>query len=184
MAVLATIAAAAEGQALHGQASGIGALGLNVPALLFQVLNFIILLVVLRVFAYPAILRVLEVRRSRIAEGLRTADELEAERIKVAAERTRTLQAAQAEAQLIIDTAQQQAENFLQAAHAKAQQDAEASLAEAKRQIDEAVRVARRTLQAETTQLVVAATEKVLAKKVSSAADMRLIKKAIEESPP
>ncbi len=54
---------------------GIGALGFNVPALIAQLINFTLLLVVFRLFLYKPLLRVLDERRQRIQEGLDASDE-------------------------------------------------------------------------------------------------------------
>ncbi|MEK7212358.1 MAG: ATP synthase F0 subunit B [Patescibacteria group bacterium] len=50
-------------------------LGIDWRLLLSQVVNFLILLVVLRIFAYQPLIKILKERRERIEEGLRKADE-------------------------------------------------------------------------------------------------------------
>ncbi len=53
----------------------VGQLGLDWRLLLSQAANFLILLIVLRVFAYRPILNMLKERRARIEEGLTKAEE-------------------------------------------------------------------------------------------------------------
>src|SRR3989337_2239908 len=53
---------------------GIGALGINFPGLAAQIINFGILLVLLRLVAYKPVMRMLDERRERIRESLATAD--------------------------------------------------------------------------------------------------------------
>ena len=49
-------------------------LGLNIPLLIVQTLNFFVILLVLRLFLYKPILGMLDQRAQRIREGLDAAD--------------------------------------------------------------------------------------------------------------
>lgn len=66
------------------------ALGINGPFLLAQIVNFVLLLLLLRAFLYKPMLRMLDNRKQRIAEGLQAAEvarrEAEAERAKLQAQ--------------------------------------------------------------------------------------------------
>jgi len=53
---------------------GISALGINLPSLLAQLINFTLLLVLLTVLAYKPLLRVLDERKKRIQEGLEASE--------------------------------------------------------------------------------------------------------------
>ena len=55
------------------------ALGLNLPQLIAQVVNFFVLLFVLRLVAYKPILKMLDERKQKIAEGLNAAEIARAE---------------------------------------------------------------------------------------------------------
>ena len=57
------------------EAEGIAALGLNLPGLVAQLVNFTILLIVLRMFLWNPILKVLDERKRRIQEGLQRSEE-------------------------------------------------------------------------------------------------------------
>ncbi|MCH8949204.1 MAG: hypothetical protein IIB87_02370, partial [Chloroflexi bacterium] len=50
-------------------------LGLNIPVLVAQLVNFFLLLVLLRLFLYKPILKMLDKRAQRIREGVEAADE-------------------------------------------------------------------------------------------------------------
>ncbi len=50
-------------------------LGLNLPVLIAQVVNFFLLLVLLRIFLYKPILEMLDRRAQRVKEGMEAADE-------------------------------------------------------------------------------------------------------------
>ena len=54
---------------------GIGALGLNLPALVAQLVSFTLLLVVFRAFLYKPVIRMLDERKKRIQEGLDATEE-------------------------------------------------------------------------------------------------------------
>ena len=57
----------------------VSALGINLPQLIAQVLNFFILLVLLQLTLYKPILKMMDERRQKIAEGLNAADTARAE---------------------------------------------------------------------------------------------------------
>ena len=50
------------------------ALGINGPFLIAQIVNFVLLLLLLRAFLYKPVLKMLESRKQRIAEGLQAAE--------------------------------------------------------------------------------------------------------------
>jgi F-type H+-transporting ATPase subunit b len=89
------------------------ALGINLGYLLVQIFNFIILLAVLRAWAYKPILKLLEDRKQRIAQGLEDA--------RVAAEARAN---AEREAAKIIADAQAQAAQRVREATERAEQAA------------------------------------------------------------
>jgi len=84
-------------------------LGLNLGYLLVQVLNFLIILVVLRVWVYKPVLELLEKRKKAIAQGLEDA--------RVAAEARAN---AEAEAKKIISDAQEKASELVREATERA----------------------------------------------------------------
>ena len=55
---------------------GIGSLGINLPILIAQLVNFTILLVVLRLVAWGPLIKMLDDRRERIRESLAAAEEM------------------------------------------------------------------------------------------------------------
>ncbi len=75
-------------------------LGINVPALIAQSVNFLIVLIVLTFFVYRPLVRLMDERKRKIEEGLRgakLADERLAEIAKLVAKR-----AAEAEAEALV----------------------------------------------------------------------------------
>ncbi len=89
------------------------ALGINLGFFLVQLLNFIIVAIVLKVWAYDPIVRLLEQRKQRIAQGLEDA--------RVAAEARAN---AEKEAEKIIAAAQQEANKRVAEATGRAEKSA------------------------------------------------------------
>lgn len=158
---------------------GIGALGLDARALLWQVVNFALLLGLLRLFAYKPVLKILESRRQKVAESLRTADELAAEKVALEQRVTQVVREAQSKAQQIILASEQRAKAIVTAAEATAHEKAVDILKHAEAQLAQEVAIVRQELKRETLQLVALATEKLLNEKLDVAKDERLIKAAV-----
>lgn len=114
------------------------ALGLNLGYLIVQILNFAIVLVVLRSWAYKPIVNMLEQRRETIAQGLEDA--------RIAAEARAN---AEKEAEGIVAEAQKQANQIVREATERAEQAAGELRSEAEREAEEA----RQTALAEGEQL-------------------------------
>ena len=124
--------------------------GVDWPHLIAQSISFAIVCVVLYVFAYKRILRMLEARREQIASGLANAEKIKAELARIDAERIAVLARADAEGQQLIEEARAaavrvgaeetrkataDAELLLARAHEAAERDRALLVAEARREI-------------------------------------------------
>jgi F-type H+-transporting ATPase subunit b len=161
---------------------GITDLGINLPVLVFQVINFGFLLFVLQRFVYKPVLKMLDERRERIREGLNAADrgrEQAAEAERAAQEQIET---ARREGQTIIQNAQQIAQRLQEEGRQQAQQQAEVLLERARGEIqlerDNAIAELRR----EFADLTISAAEKVIGQSLDRNAHQRLIEQALAES--
>ncbi len=158
---------------------GIAALGISWSSFLFQLINFLVLLTLLRIFAYPAIIRILEARKQKIDEQLKNAAETE-KRLKLAhAEAQNILDASHKKAQDIIHDAGKRATSIVQEAFERAEQETQIMFVAAEARLQKDVKEARRALKEETATLVVSATEKILAEKMTSQDDLKLVKRAL-----
>lgn len=101
-------------QQLIEQSTGVAALGLDWKLFISQLVNFIILLVLLRLFAYQPILRVLHDRRKRIEQSLATAKLIEKQERELAEKERERLKRAKEESDEIIAEAKQMAEHVKQ----------------------------------------------------------------------
>ena len=148
--------------------------------LLFQFLNFFILVAVLAKFAYKPMLKVLEERRNKISSDLNGAEQsrLAAERLK--ADYEKQLQTARTEAQAIIDKAVKQAEAEgrvqLEAIRQQIAREKEMAHAEMVNEREAAVREMRK----EVVSLSLAVAEKLLEKNMNTDMNSKLIKECME----
>ncbi len=111
-------------------------LGINLPWFLAQLAGFLIVLFILRQFAYRPILNMLETRKKKIQEALENADRVRAEAATQQQEFERKLDEARREAQAVAASAQQAAEKERQRIIAEAQEDAEKIRVAARGELD------------------------------------------------
>jgi F-type H+-transporting ATPase subunit b len=83
--------------------------GFDLKIFLSQVISFVIVALVLRQFAYKPILKVLEERRQRIAEGLLNAEKIKQQLAEAEQRHAEILSQANAQAQKMIDDARESA---------------------------------------------------------------------------
>lgn len=114
------------------------AFGVDLPKLIFQVVNFLLLLYLLNRFLFKPVLKLLDERESRIRKGLEDAD---------AAARDREL--ARAEREAALDEARKEAQAMVARANKIAEDSRAEILAEAKAQADKVTARAREEITAE-----------------------------------
>jgi F-type H+-transporting ATPase subunit b len=161
------------------EAVGIAALGISWSAFIFQLINFLVLLAILRIFAYPAIIRVLEARKQKIDEQLQNAAEIEKRLALAHTEAQDIVHASHEKARAIIHDASKRAESVVQEAFARAEEETKVMFRAAEALLEKDVKEARRILKTETALLVVTATEKILGEKMTSEEDRRFIDRAL-----
>ena len=81
------------------------AFGVDLPKLIFQVVNFLLLLYLLNRFLFKPVLKLLDERESRIKKGLEDAEAAAKDRELAKAEREAALDEARKEAQAMVDSA-------------------------------------------------------------------------------
>lgn len=171
-------------QAMEGAeaAGGIGALGLDGRGLVFQVINFAILLGVLYRFAYRPLLRVLEERRQTIEESLKSAADIKQERQELEREKHSIVNEARREAETIVGRSEKEAQLIQGRAQAAGQQTADRLMTQAQAQMGQQLATARAALKREALGLVVTATERVLKEKIDEKKDRALVEDAITQA--
>ena len=106
--------------------------GLDFPHFIAQVVSFLIVAGLLAKFAYGPILKVLEERRQRIADGLANADKIKAELARTEASRLEILNKANTQANKLIEEARTAAARVLEQETQKAIATAEQIISKAK----------------------------------------------------
>jgi F-type H+-transporting ATPase subunit b len=163
-----------------GQA--IEALGINLPQLIAQIVNFVILLILLRLTLYKPILKMLDDRRRRINEGLNAAEIARAEAASAQANIAAQLQAARREGQDIVGNAQQIAARVQAEAREEASRDRDATIERARQEIQLERDRAIAELRTEFADITVSAAEKVINQSLDRGAHQRVINEALAES--
>jgi F-type H+-transporting ATPase subunit b len=157
-------------------------LGINWPVLITQVVSFIILLVLLRLFAYKPIMRMLDERSQRIKESLDQAESVKQASLHAEEQVKQRLEEAGREGQARIERALKAGEEVKQKAQVDARKEAEALVQKARveiqRERDDAIGEVRR----EFADLTVLAAGKVIEKTLDKKQHRELIEKVLEES--
>ena len=117
------------------EAGGIAALGFNLPGLVAQLINFAILLFVLRLFLYKPVLRIIDERKRRIEEGLNRAEQAAEQASASEEEARRVTDEARAEGREIVARAQQTADRLRAELEERARTDAEQIVTRAREEI-------------------------------------------------
>ena len=156
-------------------------LGINPNLLIAQIVNFLVVLLLLRLFLYQPLARMFEERRQRIASGL---EEAERARQEAAAERSRLVmqfdeerRVAQSRLREAVARSEDAARRRLEEANTEAQQ----IVREAREEAETARRQALVGLQDEIAELALAAAAKALGEGVDEATHRRLIDRFLAE---
>ena len=161
---------------------GLADLGINLPTLLAQIVNFVILFGLLYLVAYKPIMRMLDERSRRIKESVEQAEAVKEQAASAEDEIKKQLEAASREGQERIARAARSGEEVKQKAQEEARQEAEALIARARtdihRERDEAIGELRK----EFADLTILAAEKVIDRSLDKKAHRELIDKVLEES--
>jgi len=157
-------------------------LGINLPVLVAQIINFLILFGILYLVAYKPILRMLDERSRRIKESMEQAESIKEQSARAEEEVKKELGEASREGQERIARAARVGEEVKQKAQAEARQEAEALIARARSEIqrerDEAIGEVRR----EFADLTILAAGKVIDRSLDKEEHRQLIDKVLEES--
>jgi len=157
-------------------------LGLNIPVLIAQLVNFFLLLVVLRLFLYKPILEMLDRRSQRIREGLQAAEQSKEQAAQTEQEVAAQLAEARSQGQALLSQAQESASRVQEEARAQARREAEILLERARSEIQLERDQAIAELRAQFADLTVAAAEKVINQSLDRQAHRRLIEDVLAES--
>lgn len=112
-------------------------LGVNLPWLISQIVNFALLLLILRMVLYRPLLSMLEERKNRIQESLDEAERVKQEAATAEAEYQEKVSEARREAQQAVARANQAAEKVREQVLVEAREEARQILAQARKEAEE-----------------------------------------------
>ncbi len=155
--------------------------GINLPSILSQVIGFAIVAWVLWQFGFKPVIATLDERQKKIESGLQYADEMKAKLAEAQKASDAQLQAAQHKASEILAEAQKAAKEFADKQQQETAERTAAALAKAKEAIELEKKKMLAETRAEVARLVVATTQKVLAKELSELERTRFSEAAARE---
>lgn len=162
---------------------GIDALGFNLPALIAQIINFGLLLIIFRLILYKPLLKMLDERKQRIQEGLEASDEAKRRLSQTEQEVAKELDKARQQGQEQITQAQQIAARIQEEARQAARAEGEQLLERARTEIGLERDSAIASLRREFADLTITAAERVIKEELDPNKHRRLIEEVLSEAP-
>ena len=157
-------------------------LGINLPTLIAQVINFVVLFGLLYLVAYKPLLRMLDERSRRVKESMEQTEFIKQQAVHAEQETAKRIAEASKEGQKIIDQAARIGEEMRQKAQGEARQEAGTIItrarAEIQRERDEAISELRK----EFADLTILAAEKIIDRSLDKQAHRQLIDRVLKES--
>jgi len=161
---------------------GISELGINWGVLVTQVVTFIILLVLLRFFAYKPLMRMMDERSRRVKESVEQAEAVKRQSAKAEEELKKQLEQASREGQDRIARAVKAGEELKQKAGEEAKRETEKLIVKARSEIRQERDAAITDVRREFADLTVLAAGKIIEKSLDAEEHRELIDKVLEES--
>jgi F-type H+-transporting ATPase subunit b len=170
--------------ALAAETTPASGLQINLFWIVVAALNFLILLVILSVFAFGPLRKMLDERRERIEQGLKDADQARRDRESAEAERLAALQDARREANEILARAQKVAQDSRDADIAATKADLEQMRQRASAEIDSEKQRAIAEIRSEVVDLALRAAGRVVGETMTDDRQRRLVSEFLAEAAP
>lgn len=155
--------------------------GVQPVLLVAQIVNFFILLFLLKKLLYGPILNVLEKRKETIAQSLKNAQEIEKRLQKVEEDREKKIEEAAKEARFILDEAAASANQIIDSAHQKATKDIEDMMEKGKQSIALEKDKMQNALRQELSDIVIVALHKVIGKTIDTKDHKKMVEDALKQ---
>lgn len=153
--------------------------GVEPVLLAAQIVNFLILLLILKKFLYKPVLNVLEHRKQVVRDSFENAEKIEQRLNSIEDECVARLTVVAGEAQKIIDAASHTADDIIAKAHKKAQSDIEIMIDAAKQNLALEQSKMKQEMRDELAQLVIFGIEKTAGKILEHADHKRILNEQI-----
>jgi len=161
---------------------GLANLGINLPTLLAQIVNFVILFGLLYLVAYKPLMRMLDERSRRVKESMEQTEYIKQQAAHAEEEVKKQLETAGKEGQEVIARAVRTGEDVRQQTQQEARQEAESLIARARIEIQQERDEAIDDLRKQFADLTILAAGRVIDRSLDKEAHRQLIEKVLEES--
>ena len=162
---------------------GLASLGINLPTLIAQIVNFAILFGLLYLVAYKPIMRMFDQRSRKIKESMEQTELVKEQAAHAEEEVKKQLEAASKEGQEVIARAGKIGEGVRQSAQEQAEKEAESLLAKARMEIRRERDEAIDELRGEFANLTIMAAGKVIDRSLDKEAHRQLIDEVLKKTP-
>ncbi|MEZ4502102.1 MAG: F0F1 ATP synthase subunit B [Dehalococcoidia bacterium] len=178
LALAPVVASAQEAE----EAGGIAALGFNLPGLVAQLINFGILLIILRLFLFKPVMNLMEERKRRIQEGLNRAEQAAEQATASQDEARRAIEEARNEGRQLVAQAQESSNRLREELRERAEAEAAQIVERARQEIAAERDQAITQLRSEFSDLAMTAAERVIGQSLDRAAHQRLVDEVLVNS--
>ena len=175
----ANTAASAEEEITNGGL--FASIGIDWKLLLLQSVAFLLLLLILKKFVYPPLLKMLDNYERNIKEAREAANVTKQQADQAQVEVDKMLKVARKEAGEIVMSAKDEAVALVETADKRSKERSERLVQTAREDIQKEVLAAKKALRDETLDLIVDATEKVVGRNLSEITDKKVISSTLNE---
>lgn len=161
---------------------GFASLGINLPLLVVFIVNFIILLVLLRLFLYQPVMKVLDERAKRTKDAMELAEATKKEYEQAKGEVQKQIEKGRQEAQAIITQAMQVGERLKEESRQETAKQAQVMIDRARSELEAERDKIVGDLRREFVDISIAAAEKVIKKTLDKEKHRKLIEETLQES--
>lgn len=161
---------------------GFASLGVNLSLLVVFIINFIILLVLLRIFLYKPVLKMLDERSKRTKEGMELAEATKQEYEEAKGEVQKQIEKGRQEAQAIIAQAMQVGERLKEESRQEATEQAQLIIDRTRAELEAERDKIVESLRQEFVNISISAAEKVIKETLDKEKHRKLIEETLRES--
>jgi F-type H+-transporting ATPase subunit b len=161
---------------------GFASLGINLPLLVVFIINFIILLVLLRIFLYKPVLKMLDERSKRTKEGMELAEATKKEYEQAKTEVQKQIEKGRQEAQAIIAQTMQIGERLKEESRQEATKQAQVIVDRTRVELEAERDKIVDGLRREFVDISISAAEKVIKETLDKEKHRKLIEETLRES--
>ncbi len=161
---------------------GFASLGINLPLLVVFIVNFIVLLVLLRLFLYKPVMKVLDERAQRTKEAMDLAEATKKEYEQAKGEVQKQIEKGRQEAQAIITQAIQVGERLKEESRQETAKQTQVMIDRARSELETERDKIVGDLRREFVDISIAAAEKVIKETLDKEKHRKLIEETLQES--